>query len=162
MAGEVVTAAGSKIHIGAAVTAAQADTLVEFQGLPAAGWIEIGLAETLGEFGDEATSVKFSSISDARVRKAKGVKDAGTMALTCGRDTTDPGQDALIAAEATNNKYPFRVTYPDRLTPQGTDSVEYFRALVLSKRTNIGGADNIIRRSFSLDIDSEIFAVDAT
>lgn len=158
--GEVVTASGSKIEIGPAVAASASDTLAEMQALT--GWIPVGLAETLGEFGDEATSVKFSSLSDARVRKAKGVRDAGTMALTVGRDTSDPGQDALVAAEGTNNKYPFKVTYPDRLTPNGTDSIEYFRALVLSKRTNIGGADNIIRRSFSLDIDSEIFAVDAT
>ena len=158
--GEVVTASGSKIFIGPATTAAATDTLAEFSALTA--WVEVGLAETLGEFGDEATSVKFSSLSDARVRKAKGVKDAGTMALTVGRDTSDAGQDALVAAEGTNNKYPFKVVYPDRLTPTGTDSIEYFRALVLSKRTNIGGADNIIRRAFSLDIDSEIFNVDAT
>lgn len=158
--GDVITASGTKVYIGPAVSAGASDSLAEFKALT--GYVEVGLTESLGEFGDEASSVKFSSLNDARTRKAKGVRDAGTLALTVGRDTTDAGQDALIAAEGTNNKFAFKVVYPDRLTPGGTDSVEFFRALVLSKRTNVGSADNIVRRSFMLDIDSEIFSEDAT
>lgn len=159
MAGDVNTASGTKIYIGPAV-GSETDTLAEFKALTA--WTEIGLAESLGEFGDEATSVTFSSLGDGRVRKSKGVRNAGTLALVVGRDPTDVGQDALIAAEGTKNKFAFRIVYADRLTPSGTDSTEYFRALVLNKRTNVGNADNIVRRSFSLDIDSEILSEDAT
>lgn len=159
MAGDVNTASGTKIHIGPAA-GSDVDDVTAFAALT--GWVEIGLVESLGEFGDEASSVPFSSLGDGRVRKSKGVRNAGTLALVVGRDPSDAGQDALIAAEATKNKYAFRVTYADRLTPGGTDSIEYFRALVLNKRNNVGNADNIVRRSFSLDIDSEILAVDAT
>ena len=95
-------------------------------------------------------------------RKAKGVRDAGNLALTVARDPSDAGQGALIAAEGTNNKFAFKVTYPDRVTPTGTDSIDYFRALVMSKRNNVGNADNVIRRSFELGIDSAIISVDPT
>ncbi|OHV17543.1 hypothetical protein BK022_04980 [Methylorubrum extorquens] len=158
MAGDITTATGARIFIGP-VAPPTTDTEAEFEALT---WTEIGLVESLGEFGDESNAVNFASLGDGRQRKAKGVRDAGNLALTVARDPTDPGQDALIAAEATNNKYAFKVTYPDRLTPTGDDSADYFRALVMSKRSNVGSADNVIRRSFTLGIDSAIISVDPT
>ena len=68
----------------------------------------------------------------------------------------------MIAAEGTNNKFAFKVIYPDRLTPTGTDTIEYFRGLVSSKKGNIGNADNVIRRMFRIAIDSAIVEVRAT
>lgn len=158
MAGDITTATGAKIFIGPAVPPTT-DTEAEFSALT---WTEIGLVESLGEFGDQSNAVNFSSLGDGRVRKAKGTRDAGNLALTVARDPTDPGQDALVAAEGTSNKYAFKVTYPDRLTPTGTDSTDYFRALVMSKRNNVGSADNVIRRSFELGIDSAIISIDPT
>lgn len=158
MAGDITTATGARIFIGPAVTTTT-DTATEYAALT---WTEIGLVESLGEFGDEASVVNFASLNDGRQRKAKGVRDAGNLALTVARDASDPGQDALIAAEATNNKFAFKVTYPDRVTPTGTDGIDYFRALVSSKRNNVGSADSVIRRSFMLGIDSEIVSVDPT
>ncbi len=155
---EIVTASGAKIYIGPAVTSST-DTTAEFAALT---YTEIGLAETLGEFGDESNNVNFTALGDARVRKAKGARDAGTLALTVAHDPTDAGQAALEAAEATNNKFAFKVVYPDRPTPNGTDSIDYFRGLVMSKRKNVGSADNVIRRTYSLGIDSQIFTVPAT
>lgn len=156
--GDVTTASGAKIFIGPAIRSS-VDTASEFVGLT---FVEIGTVESLGEFGDEANIVNFASLNDGRQRKSKGVRDAGNLALTCGRDPEDPGQAAMIAAEATNNKFAFKVTYPDRLTPTGTDTIEYFRGLVSSKKGNIGNADNIIRRMFQIAIDSAIVEVPAT
>ncbi|QRE77345.1 phage tail tube protein [Methylobacterium aquaticum] len=154
---EIVTASGAKIFIGSAVTTAT-DTTAEFAALT---YVEIGLVETLGEFGDESNGVNFTALNDARVRKAKGARDAGTLALTVAHDPMDAGQAALEAAEATSSKFAFKVVYPDRPTPSGTDSIDYFRALVMSKRKNVGSADNVIRRTYSLGIDSQIFNVPA-
>lgn len=156
--GDITTATGSKIFIGPAVPTTT-DTEAEFSALT---WVEIGLVESLGEFGDQSNAVNFSSLNDGRVRKAKGVRDAGNLALTVARDPSDAGQNALIDAEGTNNKFAFKVTYPDRVTPTGTDSIDYFRALVMSKRNNVGSADNVIRRSFELGIDSALISVDPT
>lgn len=156
---EVVTASGAKIYIGPAVTDAT-DTTGEFAALTP--YVEIGLVETLGEFGDEANIVTFTALGDGRVRKTKGARDAGTMALTVAHQPTDAGQAALEAAEATNNKYAFKVVYPDRPNPSGTDSIDYFRALVASKRKNVGGNDNVIRRTYSIALDSPVYTVAAT
>lgn len=158
MAGDITTATGARIFIGPSVPPTTG-TEAEFSALT---WTEIGLVESLGEFGDESNAVNFSSLNDGRVRKAKGTRDAGSLALTVARDPSDAGQDALIAAEGTNSKYAFKVTYPDRLTADGTDGVDYFRALVMSKRNNVGSADNVIRRSFQLGIDSAIISIDPT
>ncbi len=156
--GDIITATGAKIFIGPAVLPS-VDTEAEYSAL---AWTEVGLVESLGEFGDQSNTVNFASLNDGRNRKAKGIRDAGDLALTVARDPTDPGQDALIAAEATSNKFAFKVVYPDRLTPTGTDGIDYFRALVMSKRSNVGSADNVIRRAFTLGIDSAIVSVDPT
>jgi hypothetical protein len=161
MAGDITTATGSKIFIGPAVLPT-VDTQTEYEAIPDGSWVEVGMVESLGEFGDQSSTVNFASLNDGRQRKAKGIRDAGDLALTVARVATDAGQKALIAAEATNNKFAFKVVYPDRLTPTGTDGIDYFRALVMSKRSNVGSADNVIRRAFTLGIDSAIVSVDPT
>jgi hypothetical protein len=156
--GDITTASGAKIYIGPAV-ASTVDTLSEFTAL--SGWTEVGLVNNLGEYGDESSSVKFSVLNEGRTRKAKGTRDAGSMTLRVGRDTNDVGQAALVAAEATSNKFAFKIVYPDRLTPTGTDSMDYFRALVMSKKNGGGTSDDVLTKTFMLDIDSEIFEVAA-
>jgi len=152
--GDITTASGTQVYIGPAVTTAQADTLVEFQAL--SNWIPIGLVESVGEFGDEAADVTFAAIGDSRTRHAKGARDAGTMTVTCGHDPTDIGQAAMEAAEQTNNIFAFRVTLPDG--PAGFSDTEiYFRGLVRSRRKNIGTNDNVIRNTYAVGVNSELF-----
>lgn len=151
--GDIVTASGTRVYIGVAV-ASTIDSIAEFEAVST--WTEVGLVESVGEYGDEANLVTFQAVGDGRVRKAKGARDAGTLALVCGHDPTDVGQAALIAAEATNDKYSFKIVLPDG--PVGySDTIQYFRGLVLGKRQNVGNNENVIRRNFSIAIDSEVF-----
>jgi hypothetical protein len=152
MAGDVITASGTRVFIGAAATSV-IDTIAEFEAI--SGWTEIGLVESVGEYGDQANKVTFEAVGDGRVRKSKGARDAGTLAIVCGHDPTDAGQAALIAAEATNNNYAFKVILPDG--PVGySDTIQYFRGLVMGKRLNVGNNENIVRRNFSVEINSEV------
>lgn len=153
--GDIVTASGAKMYIGPAVTSTSADSLAEFAAVTA--WTEIGLIESLGEYGDESSAVTFAALGDGRMRKAKGARDAGTIALTVAHDPTDTGQAAMEAAEATNNNYAFKVTLPDGPTDAYTDTTQYFRGLVMSKRKNVGSNDNVIRSTYNVGINSEIF-----
>ena len=151
--GDIITASGTKIYIGPAV-AASVDTLAEFQAI--SPWTEIGLVENVGEYGDESAAVTFAAVGDGRMRKSKGARDAGTLALTCGHDPLDAGQAAVEAAEATNLKYAFKVVIPDG--PAGySNTIQYFRGLVMSKRKNVGTNDNVVRNNYAIAIDSEIF-----
>lgn len=152
--GDIVTASGTKVYIGSAVTSAAADSLTEFQAMTP--WTEIGLIESLGEFGDESADVAFAVIGDGRTRHAKGARDAGTMTITCAHDPTDVGQAALDAAEATKDNYAFRVTLPDG-PPNYSDTELYFRGLVRSKRKNVGTNDNVIRNTYNVGVNSEVF-----
>lgn len=150
------TASGAKLSIGSTSPAA---LLAEFL---ADSYIEVGEIEDLGEFGDESERVKFTALSDGRVRTLKGPRDAGEMAIVVGDDMTDEGQVALEAAEATPFDYNVRVELNDAVTLGGTNSVHYFRAKVFSKRRNVGNASNVVRRNFTIGINTEILSVDPT
>jgi hypothetical protein len=148
------TAAGTKVYVSSAPVTDETDTLAEFVALD---WVEVGLVENLPEYGDEAAAVTFTSLGDGRVRKGKGARDAGSMTLTFGNDPEDEGQLAVVAAEGTNYAYGFRVVYPDRPVPAGSDTEEFFRGIVRSRRRGGGDVNAVLRRSAIVDIDSEVF-----
>jgi len=153
----VNTASGVQFFIG---TTLVAENLSQFFNDT---YTEVGEVEDLGEFGDESEEVTFASLANARLQKLKGVRDAGTIPLICGQDDADPGQDALITAEADNTlDFNFKVILNDKLTVSGTPSEHYFSGKVMSKRTGVGTVNNVVRRTFNIGINSEVLDVDAT
>jgi hypothetical protein len=146
----------TKVYVCATPVTSATDTAAEFAALT---WVEVGGVTSIGEFGDQATSIKSNVISENRVRKLKGSRDAGTLALVCNNDPLDAGQIALLAAEATSFRYGVKVEIPDAQSPTYSDSIFYFAALVMSKQLSVGEADKVISRTFSLDIDSPIVEV---
>lgn len=152
----VNTAAGTKVFIG---TVGAATTQGEFE---ADSYIEVGEVEDLGEFGDTAEEVNFTALANRRVRKFKGSFNAGTMTVTAGSDPADAGQQALLAAFATDFDYNFKVTLNDEVTQGGTPTTLYFRGKVMDKRRNVGQVNNIVRQNFAVGINSEILEVTAT
>ena len=149
-------ASGSKLYIGG-VAASRTQVLADYQ---LDSYIEVGELEDLGEFGDESENITFTALSDGRTQKLKGPRDAGTMPVTVGDDTSDEGQTALEAAEATVFDYNFYVELNDALTIGGDNSKHYFVGKVMSKRRNVGNASNVVRRSFSVAINSAILETD--
>ena len=152
----ITTASESKVFVCVTPALPATDTAAEYAALT---WVEIGEVEDMGEFGDESSDVTFSAVSDGRVRHLKGVRDAGTLALVCGRDPLDAGQVALKAAEKTKFSYPIKVQAADAPSEDYTDSVYYFNAKVMLARDNYGSVDNVVRTTFNLGIDSKIIEV---
>lgn len=150
------TAGGVRVFIG---TTANAETVQEFES---DSYIEVGEVEDAGELGDEAEQITFTALKDGRVRKLKGPKDAGTMAVVCGADGGDAGQQAMEDAEASPLNHNFKVVYNDQLTINGEPTVDYFRGLVLSKRKNIGNVSNVVRKTFNVGVNSAVLTVDPT
>lgn len=150
------TAGGVRVFIG---TTAPAESIAEFEQ---DSYIEVGEVEDAGEVGDEAEQITFTALKDGRVRKLKGPRDAGTMAIVCGADTSDEGQNALIAAEATPLNFNFMVILNDQLTLNGDPTRIYFRGLVMSKRRNIGNVSNVVRYTFNVGVNTELYEVPAT
>jgi hypothetical protein len=149
-------ASGSKLFIGSP-NQNKDSVLADYE---ADSYTEVGEVEDLGEFGDESAIINFTSLSDGRVRKLKGARDAGTMPVTVGDDMTDEGQAAMEAAEAQNLNYSFYVELNDKLTLAGENSKHYFIGMVTSKRRNVGNASNVVRRVFNVGINSKITTTD--
>lgn len=148
------TAAGSSLAIG---TTAAAATQTQFE---ADTYTQVGEIEDLGEVGDQSEDVTFNSLDDSRTRHYKGSRDAGVMTVICGADPADVGQDAMLAAEATEDDYNFRVTLNDAIT--ATPTKLYFRGKVMGERMQIGQSNNIVRRRFDIGVNSDIVVVEAT
>lgn len=152
----ISAASGSRLFIG---TTTSAENLSQFL---TDSYVEVGEVEDLGEFGDESEAVTFASLQDSRVRKLKGTRDAGTIAVVCGADDSDAGQDAMVAAEASPLDFNFKVILNDQLTLGGAPSEHYFRGKVMSKRLGVGSANNVVRRTFNVGINSEILEIPAS
>lgn len=151
----VKSTAGSKFYIGPVDDAA---TAVEFAALT---YVEVKEVEDLGELGDESEAITFTAVSDSRVRKLKGARDAGTLVLVVGRDPLDPGQAAMRAAESTDFEYCFKLVADDIPEVGGTSSIYYFRGLVMSRRDNYGAGNNVVKTTFNVAINTPIIEVPA-
>jgi hypothetical protein len=152
----ISTASGSKLFIGGAGQPA------DQAAFEAESYVEVGEVEDLGQLGDESSEVTFASLSDGRMRKLKGVRDAGTMQVICGADSSDEGQTAMKAAEAQPLDYAFRVELNDQITLLGTPTIQYFYGKVMGKRRNIGTVNNVVRHNFNVGVNSAIVEIDPT
>ena len=152
----VNTAATSTIAIG---TTTVCNNQADYE---ADSFTAIGEVSDLGEFGDVAETISFTALSDRRVRKFKGSFDAGEITCQCGADQLDAGQIALAAAFAADDDYNFRVQLNDDATPGGAPTTLYFSGKVTSMQRNVGSVNNVVMRTFTIAVNSEITEVDPT
>ncbi|APX70748.1 MULTISPECIES: phage tail tube protein [unclassified Brucella] len=153
----VTTASGSKIYIGPTTTVTGATDAEIITAYKALVYQEVKEVESLGEFGDEANDVTFTSLSDARVRHLKGARDAGVLALVVGRDPFDAGQSAMRAAEKTKFTYAIKIIAADAEDANDTPTTFYFHALIQSAKENFGEADNVVKTNFNLGIITAVY-----
>lgn len=146
---------GAKFYIGPTTAAADATAYALLS------YTEVTPIESLGEFGDQASTIEFTALGDARVRKRKGVRNAGDLQIVCGWDPLDAGQLAMITAQGTEFTYACKVVLADGADANDTDSVFYFHALISSARLNVGSANAITKRNYAVLIDTAVFEVDS-
>ena len=151
----VNTAALSTLAIG---TTTVANDQADYE---ADSYTSVGEVEDLGEFGDTAEEITFTSLANRRVRKFKGSFDAGSLSVTCGNDSADAGQAAMLAAFASDNDYNFRVQLNDTPVGGSTPTTLYFSGKVTSKPKNVGNVSNVVRQMFTVGINTEILEVAA-
>lgn len=154
----LLATAHMKIHIGAAKAFGGVDFVeADFTtGTPV--WTEVGGTTNMGGAGDVSELISSNQIAAGRTRKAKGVRNAGNMALVCDLDIADPGQLALLAAEKTRDSYAFKVEFDDA-PAGGTPSIRYFVAFVMSASEQYDEANSVMKLNASLEIDSNILHV---
>lgn len=158
MAGIFATA-GSRLYVGQSVAAKTTNwVLADFAGQ---SWVPVNWMENIGSFGDEATSITFDAIEQARTQKLKGTRNAGDMTVVCGIDYEDAGQNTLRGAETEPNNYAFKVLFNDAPSG-GSGSERYFIGLVMSAREALETANNVMKLNVTIGVNSNIVRVNAT
>ena len=155
MPGNIFTATGARLYVAPSAAAEPANAAA----YAALTYTEVTMIESIGEYGDESSSIDFAVLGDGRVRKAKGARNAGALAVTVAHIADDPGQLAIESAEATYLNYPIKVELPNKLTTSGTNEINYLYGLVMSKRLNVGGNDNVVRKTYNIGVNSKITTV---
>ncbi|MHB2165734.1 hypothetical protein [Alsobacter sp. R-9] len=153
----VSSAAKSKVYICTSTTIPT--TLSAFKALT---WVEVGEVMEVGEFGDESDVIEFTALGDARVRKFKGPRDAGTLEITCGRSPNDAGQIAVRAALNDDFDRPFKIVLNDKLTTGGTPTGFYFGGSVLGMKTKVGNVKDIVEDTITIGVNTAILEDVAT
>jgi hypothetical protein len=153
----IQSGAGVALAIG---TTLAASTLGGFQ---ADAYTTVGEVSEIGAFGDERNVIKFLSLADGRVRKARGSADAGDAVVTYAYDSTNSGQDNLRTAFNTvsqsADEFNFRVTFNDSL---GTNATTwYFRAKIFTRRVQNITTDGIVMVQATLGINSALIEQEA-
>lgn len=158
----IATGAGSKIYIA---TVAGTTNPVDKAAYDALTWVEVEQTESIGEFGDSQAAVTFTGLGDARVQKLKGSSDAGTLSVVMGFNELADGSPttgqyllAVANANTTPSNYRFKVTFNDASTgsPLGKPTTHYFSGQVGTFVVGIPGADDVLRVSSEIRINSPI------
>lgn len=152
--------AKSKFSIGTSLNSNIGFADLELSDFTGDNYIEVDPVTDLGEIGGNAAILEAKFINSGTVGRRKGTIDNGQIELKVARDTSDPGQLALVAAISSNLAFNFKVELTDA-PAGGTNSMFYFRGVVGGKKTSLGEADNIITDTYTVGIDGPLFEVPA-
>ena len=155
----IFATSGSKLYIGGPKTAQAADFVVG--DFSSQSWVEISWMESIGQFGDESAEITFDAIGQQRTFKLKGNRNAGNLEAVCAIDYLDEGQQNVVLGEKTTFDYAFKVEFNDEPSAVGTPSIRYFIAKIMTAREMLDGANNIMKMSMRLGINSNVVRVDA-
>lgn len=148
--------AGAKLYIGGVKAFNGADLIVsDFSGQT---WTLISGTTNLGSTGDTSELLDSGHTDSGRVRKAKGLRNAGALQVIADLDYADAGQLAVVAAEKEDGTFAFRLVFNDA-PAGGTPSERLFVALVQSATEELNEANNVMKLNATLEIDSNIVRV---
>jgi hypothetical protein len=141
------TSEGSTVFIGPASSA------ITQSALAALTYVEIGSVESIGEFGPSAQDVSFTPLKGPSVQHLKGAIDNGALAVVYAADPLDPGQIALSAASATKFEYAIKIVLSDAADGNDIPTTFYGRGPVMGKRINVGGANDVRKRTTNIGLN---------
>ncbi len=152
----------AQIFIGAATYPTAQQAPLALAGFTADTYTAIGNVTSIGDFGDTAEEIKVNTISDERVYKLKGQRDAGDFSLECAFNDADPGQVALMAAMQNDANYNFKIVMNNALTPTGAGHTAYFQGMVMTAQTKLGAANAAVMLTAKVAINSAPLALAAS
>ena len=149
---EAYTSLGTVVAVSIAAPATYDDT-----GYEALTYTTVGEVTNVGEFGASAAVVNHDPLGLGYTVKRKGQINYGALSLQMARDVSDAGQIILKAGADGATKYTvhtWKVTHQSGL-------VQYFTGMVFGYTTNIGGTNQIVGSSVTIELDRPILDVSA-
>lgn len=154
---DLIASKGTKVYIGNALPATY-----DVAGYDALTWTEVGMIESVGDFGPESSVGSFTPIGTGVACKYMGTTDNGEVTLTIAKTSTDTGLQTLIAAQGATNSTAMKV----ELSEVGTTTAGHttpakhtrymFPGLVKSAKVTVGSGDDIVKINTSLVINGSI------
>lgn len=149
---ELLSATGARVYIGD--PAWTHDSLDAFDA-QLLDWEEVGLVESVPEFGVRWNTGTFTPVSDGFERAYKTNMAANEVVLPCARDGSDAGQIAAQAAAGSRGKYPVKIILGDEPDGVGAKPSRFYMwALVTSATVVIGGSQDTVRTNITLSFSS--------
>jgi len=108
----VSPAGGTQLYIGTTASVGSTDTFTL-----------VGSLNSIGPFGVGFNEIKFEDLGLNEVFKFKAARDDGSITVALGKDLSDAGQAALLAAALVKDDYNIKVTYNDSQPAQVAASV---------------------------------------
>ena len=121
-------------------------------GFEALVFDEIGEITDIPEYGGSAVVINHEPIKKGITEKHKGFLNFGSTSLSLGRDKSDAGQVALKFGALgldKNEEYSFKISFP-------VGGPEYFTGKIFSYTTAPGAANNIVKSTALIEINSSI------
>lgn len=157
---QMYAVAGQRIYIGNNTVTDQDTAFIE-SDFASQSWTEIKGWVQVGGFGSAATLVTSEQVPGTFVKKAKGMRNSGSMVNQFDVVAGDTGQAALKTAEAADSNYAFKVVYPLR-TGQSTPTTFYLVGLVMDRAFQGGQPNNPNRFQSTVEIQNNIVEVAAS
>lgn len=157
---DLAVVAGAKIYIGGAAmdTSATDFTATDFASV---SWTLIDGWSNMGPIGDKSALITTALINRGRDIVQKGTRNAGSMTNKFSVIADDAGQLALIAAEASNSNFPFKIVFDDAPSG-GTPTTKYFLGLVTDVSEDGGSANTARLMNGTLEVNSNVVTTEAS
>jgi hypothetical protein len=159
---DLVASKGTKVYLSTGAVPSGSTVT----GWDALSWVEVGLVESVGEFGPDASIGSFTPIGTGVACKFMGTVDNGEASLTIAK-SSDSGLAILLAQQGETNSIPMKIELSDTPAASGTGATPLgtrfcFPGLVKGARYNIGTGDDVVKVNTSLVINGSIIEGTAT
>ncbi|MBY5976729.1 hypothetical protein KUV39_08725 [Phaeobacter italicus] len=132
----------SGVTLGISAVAPAAHDIASFDALT---FINVGEITNIGEFGKEWSLVTHNPLSTRGTEKGKGSFNNGSLSPGLALDPGDAGQTAMETALESDDPVYLSITLQD-----GT--IFYLVGLVMSFKPNIGGVDDVVTASTTIEL----------
>jgi hypothetical protein len=155
---DLIASKGTQFFLSAEIPVLTGDEEDDVETYDALNWTEVGMIESIGDFGPDGTIGSFTPLGTGVACKFRGNTDYGELSLVVAKTLTDTGLLALIARQGNPAEASFKVA----LSEAGTAGAGmephryYFQGLVKSARVTLGSGDDVVKIGVAIPITGDV------